>query len=140
MEILVTHDRYLLDRVSTRILALDGRGGARFYADLAQWEAERDAVAAPRVVRGPAREAAPESAPRPAKKRLSYREQREWDGMEAAVLAAEERLEAADAAAADPAIATDAAALQDRVAAAEACRREVESLYARWAELEERQA
>jgi len=36
--VLVTHDRYLLDRVSTQILALDGRGGATFYADYAQWE------------------------------------------------------------------------------------------------------
>jgi ABC transport system ATP-binding/permease protein len=39
--VLVTHDRYLLDRVSTRILALDGRGGAVLYADYDQWEQER---------------------------------------------------------------------------------------------------
>src|SRR5207249_576188 len=36
--VLVTHDRYLLDRVSTELLALDGRGGAAHYADYAQWE------------------------------------------------------------------------------------------------------
>src|SRR5688572_26455197 len=34
--VLVTHDRYLLDRVSTRILALDGKGGAEYFADLTQ--------------------------------------------------------------------------------------------------------
>ena len=39
--VLVTHDRYLLDRVATRILALDGKGGAEYFADLAQWEASR---------------------------------------------------------------------------------------------------
>ena len=40
--VLVTHDRYLLDRVSRKILALDGRGEARYYADLAQWEMAQD--------------------------------------------------------------------------------------------------
>ena len=34
-------DRYLLDRVSQRILALDGRGHAHYYADLSQWEEAR---------------------------------------------------------------------------------------------------
>src|SRR4051812_48062817 len=37
--VLVTHDRYLLDRVSTEILALDGKGNAKMFAALAQWEA-----------------------------------------------------------------------------------------------------
>ena len=36
--VLVSHDRYLLDRVSKQILALDGKGNAGFFADLAQWE------------------------------------------------------------------------------------------------------
>src|SRR6185295_2363065 len=36
--VLVTHDRYLIDRVSTQILALDGRGGAEYFADYSQWE------------------------------------------------------------------------------------------------------
>ena len=44
---LVTHDRYLLDRVSTHILGLDGAGGATLYADYAQWEAELSAKRAP---------------------------------------------------------------------------------------------
>ena len=39
--VLVTHDRHLIDRVSTTILALDGRGGAERFADYGQWEAER---------------------------------------------------------------------------------------------------
>ena len=129
--VLVTHDRLLLDRVSNDILALDGEGGAERFADVAQW-LERRQGPAPREKAAPA--AALPSKPRA--KKLSYREQREWDGMEGAVLAAEERLGAADAALADPAVATDAAALQGRAAAAAAARVEVERLYARWAELE----
>src|SRR5436309_1555019 len=37
--VLVTHDRYMLDRVSTIVLGLDGRGGASQFADYSQWEA-----------------------------------------------------------------------------------------------------
>jgi ABC transport system ATP-binding/permease protein len=37
--VLVTHDRYMLDRVSTNVLGLDGTGGAERCADYSQWEA-----------------------------------------------------------------------------------------------------
>jgi ABC transport system ATP-binding/permease protein len=36
--VLVTHDRYLLDRLSTVVLSLDGQGGAESFADYSQWE------------------------------------------------------------------------------------------------------
>src|SRR5262245_26944891 len=45
--VLVTHDRFMLERVSTVIVALDGLGGAATFADYAQWEAGRGAVAPP---------------------------------------------------------------------------------------------
>src|SRR5262247_1593985 len=41
--VLVTHDRFMLERVSTVILALDGLGGATTFADYSQWEAARAA-------------------------------------------------------------------------------------------------
>ena len=69
-------------------------------------------------------------------KRLSYMEQREFDAMEATVLAAEERLEEAKRRAEDPAIAADANALQQRYAELSAARSEVDRSYTRWAELE----
>jgi ATP-binding cassette subfamily F protein uup len=144
--VLVTHDRFLLDRVSTEILALDGAGGSERYADLSQWLAARRAATARATAPAPASQGAASrpdrdaTRPRTGGKKLTYREQREWDAMEEVILTAEDRLEEAETAAADPAIATAAAALQERVAAADACRREVERLYARWAELEQKQA
>ena len=36
--VLVTHDRYMLDRVSTIVLGLDGMGKAETFADYSQWE------------------------------------------------------------------------------------------------------
>jgi ATP-binding cassette subfamily F protein uup len=96
--VLVTHDRYLLDRVSTRILALDGRGGAVAYADYDQWQAGRRPDVAPRPrpavpVRLPATAGASDGPAKPRK--LGYLDQREWDEMEARILAAETALAAA---------------------------------------------
>jgi ATP-binding cassette subfamily F protein uup len=135
--VLVTHDRFMLDRVSTVIVALDGQGGVETFADYAQWEANRrERIAPTRTLR-----ATPDAArQRPRPKRLAYHEQREWEGMEQAILAAEGVAEACQRAADDPTIATDAAALQARHAALAAARAEVARLYARWADLESKQA
>jgi ATP-binding cassette subfamily F protein uup len=129
--VLVTHDRYLLDRVSTQVLALDGRGGADYFADYSQ------ALDAQKVKLAPAPPPTANRQPPTAKpKRLGYLEQRELDGMEAAILAAEEKLAAAQRAAEDPAVASDANALQQRYTELSAAQADVDRLYARWAELE----
>jgi ATP-binding cassette subfamily F protein uup len=134
--VLVTHDRFMLERVSTVVVALDGRGGTSTFADYAQWEAARtDAEPPPR--KAPERAAEP---PRPRPKRLGYQEQREWDGMEQAILEAERAVEACRREVGDPAIVSDSTALQQRYAALEAARADVDRLYARWAELEAKQA
>ena len=79
---------------------------------------------------------APERAPERARpKRLSYREQREWEGLEQAILDAEGAVEARQRDAEDPAITSDPTALQQRYAALEVARAEVDRLYGRWAEL-----
>jgi len=133
--VLVTHDRFMLERVSTVIVALDGRGGVETFADYTQWESSRAAVAPPRR---PAQEVVPERA-RSRPPRLGYLEQREWDGMERAILDAERAVDACQSEVDDPTIASDPAALQQRYAALEAARADVDRLYARWAELEAKQ-
>jgi len=134
--VLVTHDRFMLERVSTTIVALDGHGGAATFADYAQWESARPS--APAIRREPA--ARPPARARSDSRRLASREHREWEGMEHAILEAERALEACQRAVEDPAVASDAAALQERYAALEAARVEVDRLYARWAELDAKQA
>jgi ATP-binding cassette subfamily F protein uup len=146
--VLVTHDRFMLERVSTVILALDGQGRATAFADYAQWEAAARSAAgsgprnaAPSDLRGVSRAAAGAQAERTAARersrprRLSYLEQREWDGIERAILDAEGAVDACRREAEDPAIAADPTALQERYAALEAARAEVDRLYDRWAEL-----
>jgi ATP-binding cassette subfamily F protein uup len=136
--VLVTHDRYLLDRVSTRLLALDGQGGATFYADYAQWElGQREAqekAALEAAAARPRTSAITSAGEKP--RRLGYLDQREWDEMEARILAAERELEACQTAAADPQVVTDHQALQRRLGALGAAQITVDQLYARWAELE----
>jgi len=141
--VLVTHDRWLLDRVSTMILALDGTGRAEGFADYAQWEAaqERNAAgldaAAPKALSVSQADAG--TAPSNSKRKgLSYREQQEWGQMEKKILQAEDVLATCRAAVEDPAVISDAGALHTRHEALDAARREVERLYGRWAELEDK--
>jgi ATP-binding cassette subfamily F protein uup len=128
--VLVSHDRYLLDCVSTIVIGLDGGEGGVF-ADYSQWEAFRgeqlSEKPAPKLPR-------PSTATDEPKKKLSYLEQREWDAMEAKILEAEHDLAACqrelEVSASDPNRVTEA---YDKMQTAQ---RRVEELYARWAELE----
>ncbi len=133
--VLVTHDRFMLDRVATGIVALDGRGGAETFADYAQWElAPR--LQTPHPALSPEGRGGESASPRTRSKRLGYLEQRELDAMQAAIVEAETAREMCRRAAEDPGIASDPAGLQARYAALEDARAEVDRLYARWAELE----
>jgi ATP-binding cassette subfamily F protein uup len=139
--VLVTRDRFLLGRVATRILALDGTGGGTVFADYEQWEAtteETDRVSRNGRVPDDATEVTtPPSVDGGAvAKRLTYLEKREWEGMEQTILDAEEQLVTCRQAVEDPSVASDPVVLAARWKALEAARAEVDRLYARWAELE----
>jgi ATP-binding cassette subfamily F protein uup len=110
--VLVTHDRYLLNRVSSTVLGLDGRGHTGRFADYAQWEdwiAEQEASA---VKANTANSASPANSASTTKKKLSYLEAREFAAIEKRVEQSDARLHSARERVEHPAIATDAAALQ----------------------------
>jgi len=133
--VLVTHDRYMLDRVSTSVLGLDGEGGWGLYADYSQWDAARNEKPAPKPLT-PANAPAP---PTPSKKKLSYLEAREYEGIEAKIHEAEASLTARQAELSDPAVNTDPIRVQQVCAALQTAQTEVDKLYQRWAELEAKQ-
>jgi ABC transport system ATP-binding/permease protein len=135
--VLVTHDRWLLDRVSTRLLALDGTGRAEWFADYAQWESAQRRNET-EDTKSPNPEERATSGGRSKRKGLSYKEQKEWDQIEAKILEAEGRVAASQAATNDPAIASSATDLQERYAALHAAQAEVECLYVRWTELDQK--
>jgi ATP-binding cassette subfamily F protein uup len=137
--VLVTHDRYLLDRVTNVVVGLDGRGNAALFADYLQWEDWRaeSSSASTQPAEKPSR--APEAQP-PAgsKKKLSYLEQREYDGIEARIEVLDATLEAAREQVEDPAVATDAEALTQALAKLELAQSAHDAAYERWAELTEK--
>jgi len=138
--VLVTHDRFLLDRVSTLVLGFDGLGGVGRFADYSQWESwqEENETALSQKNTPKERVSAPAAlaAPQPAKKRLTYKEDRELSMMEESIAKAEELLAAKLAALHDPAIASDPSRLHAASVELETAQKSVDALYARWAELE----
>jgi len=135
--VLVTHDRYLLDRVSTIVLGLNGDGKAERFADYSQWAEEqvaRQQQVKPKTV-GP--KAASQDPPERRKKKLSYLENREYESIEQKIASLEEALHAKRASLQEAAL-KDARVLEPMYREIEAFQQEVDMLYARWAELEEK--
>ena len=150
--VLVTHDRYMLDRISNVVLGLDGKGNAERFADYSQWDlwqADQKASATKAsVVSGvTARSAAagqPANAEQDAgtsagKKKLSYLDARDYATIESRIAAAEELLAETKAKLELPEVVTDAKQLQTALAEVETSQNAVDALYARWAELEAKQ-
>ncbi|MDX2148718.1 MAG: ABC-F family ATP-binding cassette domain-containing protein [Planctomycetota bacterium] len=160
--VLITHDRAMLARVATHIVALDGQGNAEHYVDYDQWFAARqrrekelrksggpdrarpaEASDSPSVqVGGAAQASAPSplpasaaSTPTPPRRKLSYKEQRELDGMEAAIHQAEATVQKLEAAMNDPTNANDHRKFEKICRDMAEAQATVSRLYERWAEL-----
>jgi ATP-binding cassette subfamily F protein uup len=138
--VLVTHDRYMLDRISTIVLGLDGRGGAEVFADYAQWESwqgERNLPSKTTDRAAPSRQPADEPVTAP-KKKLSYLEAREYASIEERIMVAEQLVQSRRGEFENPAIATDSSKLLAAQAALEAAQKALDALYGRWTELEDK--
>jgi ABC transport system ATP-binding/permease protein len=131
--VLVSHDRDLVDRLCTELVGLDGRGGAALYASVQQWLAAQER--APEASAKRDLPAVPGTAPPVKSRKLTYREQQEWEGIEAAITAAEE-IVANQQAEVERASTAGHAALADACRGLEEAQRAVERLYERWQELE----
>ena len=153
--LLVTHDRTMLRRLAKSVVvigapdasvsvvasldqalsALERAERETQERDRASQRAERaDAV---RAGGGPS-PVTPAQSAAVARKRLNFKEQREFDGIEAAVHAAEEVSHTAEARLRDPAIAADHVKMAQACQALDAAHAKVATLYARWQELESR--
>ena len=77
--------------------------------------------------------------PTAVKKKLSYLEAREFAALEMRIAEAEQELNVLRATLEDPAIMSDAPRLQVTCAQVDEAQKKVDKLYARWAELEQKQ-
>ena len=135
--VLVTHDRYLLDRVSKQILALDGKGNADFFADLGQWEDYREEQRSKGKGHSqPVVEAPKTVAPVKAKENLSSKEQKELKEIDTKITAAEAALKAAKAKLYDPTIGANISKLLENQKLVDAEKAKLDALIQRWEELE----
>ncbi len=137
--ILVTHDRFMLDRVSQAVLGLEGEGASEWFADYSQWEswlAERD-----KQKKEPApvtRDISIEKSKAPTKKKLSYLDSRDFDAIEGRITEAEDSLAQKRLALEDAEVVRDPQRLQTALKELDEAQSNVDALYARWAELEEK--
>jgi len=135
--LIVSHDRWFLDRVATAILAFEGDGKVTLYEGSYSFYAERR----PKPEPARKREAKEPRDPRPAKpagpRKLTYKERQELAGIEGTIAAAEARVAELEATLSDPAVFKDRATeVPELVATLDAARAEVERLFARWQELD----
>jgi ABC transport system ATP-binding/permease protein len=140
--LMVTHDRFFLDKVATGLIVFEGDGvvhrhvgGYELYRRLRERRDAAAASGAARAASGGAGGRAPAAAA--GSRKLGYRERRELEGIEGSIVAAEARRDELAAALADPELyagrADEVARLTGEYRAATEA---VEALYARWAELE----
>jgi ATP-binding cassette subfamily F protein uup len=129
----------MLDRVSNTVVGLDGQGSAETFADYAQWEAwqsERK-TATKSTSSSPQFVGDSPKAPRDNKK-LSYMESREYAGIERRIAEAEQLLQQKRIELENPAIASDGPRLVAAHAEMDAAQENLDTLYSRWSELEEK--
>ncbi|MCE9620496.1 MAG: ABC-F family ATP-binding cassette domain-containing protein [Planctomycetes bacterium] len=140
--LLVTHDRTMLGRLAKSIVVIGAPDAsvsvvASLDQALAALErAENATTVRDRAARAEGNRAARASGTLTKRTRLSFKEQRELDGMEAAVETAEKERLVAEAKVADPAVAADHKKMAAACKALDAVQDTIATLYARWQELE----
>jgi ATP-binding cassette subfamily F protein uup len=132
--VLVSHDRFLLDKLADYVIGLDGDGRAEIFADFNQWLAWQQKAAAESAVPVPKRQ----KVARPRGKKITLGEQLELEKMEGRIQAAEEQLAVCQSRLDRPDVQCDAGQLADCCREVQEAQDVVDKLYARWEELEDR--
>ena len=132
--VLITHDRYLIDRVCDSFIGFDNTPLHKVlsFADYAQWEKtlsqkEEKSKEEAKVVKS--------SAPETKKRKLTYTEQKELEGMEEKIIESEDKLSEYQKLIEDPQKMSNPESASEIKTAWQTAKEEVEKLYARWEEL-----
>lgn len=137
--ILVTHDRMMLDTVSSQILALDGAGEAFYFADYEQCEEALQRTArAERKLQSDDRK--PVKGKDRARSGMTTAEKRELAAMADKIEEAEGKIKSLHTEMEKPHIASNYAKLNEISKSVEAAQEDLARLFARWEELEAKAA
>ncbi|MBM7095021.1 ABC-F family ATP-binding cassette domain-containing protein [Bacillus sp. H-16] len=135
--ITVSHDRYFLDRVVDRLLVFKGRGHVdRFFGHYSDYMAEHGSLAeAKQAFEKPAVETKAEQPVSAGKKtkKLSYKEQQEWNTIEDRIAKLEEKIETVQEGIVSAG--SDSVKVQELYAAQQKAEEELEQAMERWEEL-----
>ncbi|HKK91431.1 MAG TPA: ABC-F family ATP-binding cassette domain-containing protein [Desulfobacteraceae bacterium] len=137
--VLVSHDRFLLDRVTNGVLYLDGQGGSEIFADYSQCLEKQEK--SPRKneensENGDNREKKNKKKKNSNKIVFSYKDKFELEQIEEKILAAEAEAEAIESKTRTPEIINDPEAMKTLFTELTRAQDQVEQLYARWETLE----
>lgn len=133
--VLVTHDRFMLDRICDTVLGFNGRGQVGYFADYEQWLNDIRQTAPEKNKTDPNR-----NQTQPGKKKktgkLSYMDQRDYDQIEEKIAAAEQQQVKLETLMQQPDTAASPDKLKECWQQLETIQQEISRLYERWEELE----
>ena len=131
--VLITHDRFLLDRLSHLLLYLDNQGGIEFFSDFFQWQSYYEEIKTKNLSSQNKREKKKEIKE---KKKFSKANQTELNRIEKKIEKAEAKLSSFQKQLDDPDIQSNYESLEEIYKNVEDAKIAVEQLYQRWEELE----
>ncbi|WP_367873084.1 ABC-F family ATP-binding cassette domain-containing protein [Luteolibacter sp. Populi] len=141
--LVVSHDRYFLDRICDQIVAFEDHGvtaqpgNYSYYLEKRQAREQVQRLHAQAAARDAAsRQKAPAAAAAAKPRKLTLAERKELEGMEETILKAEEAVAGLEAKLADPEFQKNFAEIPATAALLEKAKAEVARLYARWEQLE----
>jgi len=134
--VLITHDRYLLDRLSDRLLYLDGNGKTEFFADYAQWQHAISATPARAEITISESISTKEKPPNKNLTKTTQNTQRELNRLHSKIQKAEAELELLEQQLQQEDMVSYPERLMAICSQIENKRNDIEQLYQQWAELD----
>ncbi len=129
--ILVSHDRFLLDKLTDAVLGFDGKGDCLMYADYRQWIDELK----PQKKLKKKKSAKPKQISEK-KNKITFSEQKELDEIEEKIVVLEEELTKCQSRLDDPQIQSNPSELEECCLNLQNAQAAVDKIYKRWDELE----
>jgi ATP-binding cassette subfamily F protein uup len=136
--VIVSHDRYMIDSLSTEILALDGHGKAEYFADLQQWERAKVQSESPQKPSQNKDKAQPDDKALPKTKPLSNNEKKELATIHDTISLAEQKVQQIMQEMAMPQHVSNHVKAQELTSLMHEAQAQVDKLYKRWEDLEAR--